>query len=29
MEFTIDRVVVENPEKALSEWVVASYRQVS
>jgi endopeptidase Clp ATP-binding regulatory subunit ClpX len=26
-EFTIDRVVVENPEKALSEWVVASYRQ--
>lgn len=26
-EFTIDRAVVEAPEKALSEWVVASYRQ--
>jgi endopeptidase Clp ATP-binding regulatory subunit ClpX len=26
-EFIIDRTVVENPEKALSEWVVASYRQ--
>ena len=25
-EFTIDRAVVEAPEKALSEWVVASYR---
>ena len=25
-EFIIDRTVVENPEKALSEWVVASYR---
>ena len=26
-EFTIDRAVVDAPEKALSEWVVASYRQ--
>ena len=26
-EFTIDRAVVEAPDKALSEWVVASYRQ--
>ena len=26
-EFTIDRTVVEAPDKALSEWVVASYRQ--
>lgn len=25
-EFTIDRAVVEAPEKALSDWVVASYR---
>ena len=25
-EFTIDRAVVDAPEKALSEWVVASYR---
>ena len=25
-EFIIDRAVVEAPEKALSEWVVASYR---
>ena len=25
-EFVIDRTVVEAPEKALSEWVVASYR---
>lgn len=25
-EFTIDRSVVEAPEKALSDWVVASYR---
>ena len=25
-EFTIDRTVVEAPEKALSDWVVASYR---
>ncbi len=28
-EFTIDRAVVDAPEKALSEWVVASYRQQS
>jgi ATP-dependent Clp protease ATP-binding subunit ClpX len=27
-EFTIDRTVVEAPEKALSEWVVASYRSM-
>jgi endopeptidase Clp ATP-binding regulatory subunit ClpX len=26
-EFTIDRAVIDAPEKALSEWVVASYRQ--
>ncbi len=26
-EFVIDRAVVDAPEKALSEWVVASYRQ--
>jgi endopeptidase Clp ATP-binding regulatory subunit ClpX len=26
-EFTIDRGVVDAPDKALSEWVVASYRQ--
>jgi hypothetical protein len=26
-EFAIDRAVIEAPEKALSEWVVASYRQ--
>jgi ATP-dependent Clp protease ATP-binding subunit ClpX len=25
-EFTIDRAVVDAPERALSEWVVASYR---
>jgi hypothetical protein len=25
-EFAIDRAVVEAPERALSEWVVASYR---
>ena len=25
-EFTIDAAVIENPEKVLSEWVVASYR---
>jgi endopeptidase Clp ATP-binding regulatory subunit ClpX len=28
-EFTIDRAVVDAPEKALSEWVVASYRSQS
>ena len=29
-EFVIDRAVVDAPEKALSEWVVTSYRsQVS
>jgi len=26
-EFTVDRAVVEAPDKALSEWVVASYRK--
>jgi len=26
-EFMVDRAVVEAPDKALSEWVVASYRQ--
>ena len=26
-EFIIDRAVVEAPDKALSEWVVASYRK--
>ena len=26
-EFIVDRVVVENPDKLLSEWVVASYRE--
>jgi len=26
-EFVIDRAVVDAPEKALSDWVVASYRQ--
>jgi ATP-dependent Clp protease ATP-binding subunit ClpX len=28
-EFSIDEAVVESPEKALSEWVVASYRKES
>jgi len=28
-EFTIDRAVVDAPEKALSDWVVASYRAQS
>jgi ATP-dependent Clp protease ATP-binding subunit ClpX len=28
-EFTIDETMVESPEKALSDWVVASYRQGS